>query len=220
MNADRLRAVFFDLDGTLVRYHGYPYESSWGAVGAAAGLAAEWDALLSRYLGIPHSYRLWVEENARLLAGVHLARIEAAVFPPPYALGAPEAACALRKRGHILGIVSSGVALVAERVGHELGMHFALANELEVADGRFTGRARIHVDLEGKLGQVQACAARYGLDLSQVAFVGDHLNDIPVLQAVGLGIAYAPKDPSVAAAAHCVTEEFARIPEFIEQAAS
>ncbi|MBC7093134.1 hypothetical protein H5T53_03895, partial [Candidatus Bipolaricaulota bacterium] len=46
-----IRAVLFDLDGTLVRYQGVAFESSWGAIGIAAGVGREWDALLARYRG-------------------------------------------------------------------------------------------------------------------------------------------------------------------------
>jgi phosphoserine phosphatase len=55
------------------------------------------------------------------------------------------------------------------------------------------------------------------LELGEIAFVGDHLNDIPVLRAVGLGIAYCPKDPAVAEAARFVTEDFREIPVFLRR---
>lgn len=210
-----IRAVFFDLDGTLVRYRGVPYESSWGAIGRAAGLGPEWERILERYLGKPHLYPDWVRENASLLRGVPVAKVERGIFPPPYPPGAPEAVAKLRSRGLVLGIVSSGVGLVAERVREELGLSFAVANELLVEDGLFTGEAVVRVGLGDKRSVVERVARERGLDLAEVAFVGDHLNDIPVFQAVGYAIAYAPKAPEVAAAAHAVAHEFTHIPRLL-----
>ena len=212
-----IRAVFFDLDGTLVRYKGVEYESSWGAIGLAAGLGAQWDALLAKYKGRMELYGQWVEESAALLKGLPVKTVEAGIFPPPYAQGARQAVRQLRQEGYVLGIVSSGVSLVAERARDELGLHFAVANELVVQDGRFTGQAVIRVDLAGKLRAVEEEAHRLGLSLDEVAFVGDHFNDIPVLQAVGCGIAHAPKHPEAARVARFVVEDFHPIPKILRQ---
>lgn len=210
-----IRAVFFDLDGTLVRYPGVAFESTWGALGVAAGVGGLWDELLHRYRGRPDEYPDWVKENAALLRGVPVARVLPTLFPPPYALGAPEALTQLRRAGYTLGIVSSGVSLVAERVREDLSLSFAVANELLTADGQFTGEAVVRVGLADKLGVVEQQARRLGLPLSEIAFVGDHLNDIPVFEAVGQAIAYAPKAPEVAAAAHAVVHHFQPIPELV-----
>jgi len=212
---DGLRGVLFDLDGTLVRYLGVDYESSWGAIGEAVGLKKEWEELLQRYLGRPDSYPQWVRENAALLRGVAVSKVERHIFPPPYAQGAPQAVRELRASGYIVGIVSSGISLVAQRVCEELEMHFAVANELLTHAGRFTGEALVQVSLDDKLTTARRCAQQHGLALDEIAFVGDHINDIPVLQAVGCGIAYAPKDPLVAQAASYVTDCFCQIPQLI-----
>ncbi len=210
-----LRAVFFDLDGTLVRYRGVPYESSWGAVGAAAGLEKAWGELLQRYLPQPDSYEEWVKENAALLRGVEVSWVASAIFPPPYAEGAPQTVRFLRSKGYVLGIISSGVSMVADRVCQELGMDFSLANELLTADGHFTGEAIVRVGLGEKLERVRQCAEERKLELSEVAFVGDHLNDVPVLELVGCGIAYAPKHPEVGRAAAHVASGFSQIPRLL-----
>ncbi|MBC7222485.1 HAD family phosphatase [Candidatus Bipolaricaulota bacterium] len=211
----RIGAVFFDLDGTLVRYQGVAYESSWGAIGLAAGVGKEWDELLQRYRGKPDRYPDWVKENARLLRGIPLKAVTEKIFPPPYAPGVPEAIAELKSFGLILGVVSSGVSLVAARVTEELELDFYVANDLVVEDGVFTGEAVIRVGLADKLAAVEREAHRLGLSLAEIAFVGDHINDIPVLRAVGVGIAYAPKDPKVAAAARFVVEDFRQIPRLL-----
>lgn len=213
-----IRAVLFDLDGTLVRYRGAAFESSWGALGTAAGVAVQWDELLARYRGRVEEYPNWVRENAALLAGIPLAQVEGALFPPPYAPGVREAVAALKRDGYLLGIVSSGVNVVADRAREELGLAFAVANELLVADGRFTGEAVVRVGLADKRAAVEREMRRWGLALGEVAFVGDHLNDIPVFGAVGYAIAYAPKEPQVAAAAHAVVHHFRPIPELVRAA--
>jgi phosphoserine phosphatase len=211
------RAVFFDLDGTLVRYRGVDYESSWGALGAAAGLEEEWSLLLQKYLGKPDLYGEWARENAALLRGIPLERVIPRLLPPPYAPGAREALAQLRERGFILGIVSSGLSLVADWVREDLALDFAVANELVVRDGVFTGEVVLRVDLWNKLEIVKEEAGRRGLSLDEVAFVGDHLNDLPVLEAVGWGIAYAPKDPRVAEVARFVLEDFRELPEILRR---
>lgn len=213
-----IRAVLFDLDGTLVRYEGVAFESSWGALGVAAGVAEKWDALLARYHGRWDEYPHWVRENAAILRGIPVRRVASALFPPPYAPGAREAVAELREAGYVLGIVSSGVSLVAERVREELGLAFAVANELLVADGLFTGEAVVRVGLGDKLGVVEREAGRRGLSLGEIAFVGDHLNDIPVFRAVGYAIAYAPKEQEVARAAHSVVHDFRSIPDLVRSA--
>ncbi|MGC9529468.1 MAG: HAD family hydrolase [Candidatus Bipolaricaulaceae bacterium] len=207
--------MLFDLDGTLVRYRGVDFESSWGALGVAAGVQQAWDELLARYLGQPDRYEDWVRENAALLAGVAVADVNSQLFPLPYADGAAKAVAELRRAGALLGVVSSGVGLVARRAKEELGLDFAVANQLEVRDGRFTGAAVLRVGLWDKLGVVKECGRRFGFSLSEAAFVGDHLNDIPVLRCVGWGVAYRPKAPAVQAAARLVTEEFADIPSLL-----
>ncbi len=210
-----ISTVVFDLDGTLVRYHGVEFESSWGAIAAAAGVRDRSVALLREYLGRPEAYAEWVAADAALLAGVPYARVAERVLPAPYADGVRSAVRALRPH-YGLGILSSGVDLVAEWVRQDLGLDFAIANRVHVRDGVFTGTSETVVSLWAKDEALRALAAERGIPLGEICFVGDHVNDIPAMRIVGLAIAANPKDEALAAVAHHVIERFDELPPLIE----
>jgi len=211
----QISTVVFDLDGTLVRYHGVEFESSWGAIAAAAGMQAESQLLLDEFLSRPHAYSEWVRRDAALLAGIPVNRVTRQIFPPPYAAGVRGTIDRLRARCSF-GILSSGVDLVAEYVREDLGFEFAVANCLFVKDGHFTGESETRVHLWEKDRVMRQIAIERNLSLSDVCYVGDHLNDIPVMQIVGLAIAFNPKDEKLEEVADYSTRDFAEIPDYIE----
>jgi len=208
-------AIIFDLDGTLVRYHGIEYESSWGALAAAAGVKESSDRLLQEYLPRKDAYAEWVERDAALLTGIPVDRVSAQILPAPYAEGVQSAVAALAGR-YRLGILSSGVGLVADWVRDDLGLEFALANELGVADGVFTGRSTTNVDLWSKDEALRLVAAERGLALERICFVGDHFNDLGAMGLVGLAIAANPKDDRLREAADHTITDFAVLPGLVE----
>jgi len=142
--------------------------------------------------------------------------ITAKIFPPPYATGAREAIAALRGR-YTMGILSSGVDLVADRARQELGLDFCVANRLLIEDGRFTGESETVVDLWKKADVMKEIAAKHHLDLSEICFVGDHMNDVPVMRIVGLSIAMDPKDKELERIADYVVPDFTGIPQIIKE---
>ena len=212
----RLDAIVFDLDGTLVRYHGIEFESSWGAVAAAAGVSDRSNALLREYLPRRDAYAEWVARDAKLLTSVLVSTVTDAVLPPPYAAGVRVAIDAMRGR-YRLGILSSGVDLVADWVRHDLRLDFAVANHLATEDGRFTGGSATRVDLWKKDEAMRRIAEEQGFPISRVCFVGDHLNDVPVMRIVGFAIAANPKDDRVRDAADDVITDFAELPRLIDE---
>lgn len=211
----QISTVVFDLDGTLVRYHGVEFESSWGAIAAAAGVQRESQRLLDEFLSRRDAYPEWVRRDAALLTDIPVKRITQQIFPPPYAAGVREAIDRLRAR-YSFGILSSGVDLVAEHVRVDLGLEFAVANHLSVKDGHFTGESETRVPLWGKDRVMQQIAIERNLALSEICYVGDHMNDLPVMQIVGLSIAFNPKDEKLEEIADYVTRDFAEIPHLIE----
>ena len=210
-----ISTVVFDLDGTLVRYKGVEFESSWGAIALAAGVQQESDRLLEEYLSQRGAYADWVRRDAELLEGVSVLSITKKVLPPPYAKGVREAVERLRPR-YQMGILSSGVDLVADYVREELGLAFSVSNRLFISNGRFTGGSETIVDLWSKDEVMKQIAADRGIALSEICYIGDHLNDVPVMRIVGLPIAFNPKDTSLEEVCEHVTCRFSEIPQIIE----
>lgn len=114
----------------------------------------------------------------------------------------------MRREGAECLLVSGGFTRFAGRVAEAIGFHRAVANELGVGEGRLSGEiVGLIVGPEAKLRELLDAAARNQVDLTETMAIGDGANDIPMLEAAGLGVAYHAK-PKVAAAAaarieHC-----------------
>ena len=91
-------------------------------------------------------------------------------------------------------MVSGGFRQVIEPLAHELMLDFVAANELEVVDGKLTGRVIGQiVDRAGKAKALRDFAHQVGVPMAQTVAVGDGANDIDMLSAAGLGIAFNAK---------------------------
>ena len=104
-----------------------------------------------------------------------------------------------RRHGIATYIVSGGFVQIARDTAKELGMTGAVCNELLIdADGKLTGEVRGPaggkiLDADGKRRAVEVLAQLAGGDLSQVICSGDGANDVEMVSAAGLGVAYHPK---------------------------
>jgi phosphoserine phosphatase len=100
----------------------------------------------------------------------------------------------LRRLGYRFGLVSGGFSQITDRLASDLGIHYSRANELEVVDGRLTGRiVGDVVDRAGKARALREFADAVGVPLEAVIAIGDGANDIDMLNAAGLGIAFNAK---------------------------
>ncbi len=98
-------------------------------------------------------------------------------------------------------LVSGGFTVFAEPVAAEIGFDVAIANRLGIADDRLDGLvAKPIVDAATKLTTIEAERAALGLETAETLAVGDGANDIPMIQAAGLGVAYHAKPKTAAAA--------------------
>jgi phosphoserine phosphatase len=100
----------------------------------------------------------------------------------------------LRRLGFHCGVVSGGFRQVIDPLAHELMLDFVAANELEIVDGKLTGRVVGEVvDRAGKAKALRDFARQAGVPMEQTVAVGDGANDIDMLAAAGLGVAFNAK---------------------------
>ncbi|MFF4498866.1 phosphoserine phosphatase SerB [Streptomyces sp. NPDC001401] len=108
----------------------------------------------------------------------------------------------LKRLGYQVGVVSGGFTQVTDDLKERLGLDFAQANTLEIVDGKLTGRVTGEiVDRAGKARLLRRFAAEAGVPLAQTVAIGDGANDLDMLNAAGLGVAFNAK-PVVREAAH------------------
>ena len=107
----------------------------------------------------------------------------------------------MKREGAYCLLVSGGFSAFADRVAKALGFDKAVSNSLPAEGGRLTGRVPAPVvGAEAKRNALLDAAAEQSVDLADTLAVGDGANDIPMIAAAGLGVAYRAK-PVVAAAA-------------------
>jgi phosphoserine phosphatase len=189
------RLVVLDVDSTLIR------EEAIDVLAAQAGVADRVAEITARTMAGELDFAASLRERVALLTGLpeqRLARVRDALRLTP---GARTFVRTLRRLGYYVGVVSGGFTAFTGRFVQELGLDFAAANELEIVDGVLTGRVLDPiVDRAGKAEALRRFADKYGVPLSQTVAVGDGANDIDMLEAAGLGIAFNAKSALRAAA--------------------
>jgi len=111
----------------------------------------------------------------------------------------------MRARGSHSVLVSGGFTAFADRVGEAIGFARVIANTLIIDGDRLAGTvAKPIVDSDTKLRTLRAEAAAHGIPIAATLAVGDGANDIPMIEAAGLGVAYHAKPKTEAAAAAAV----------------
>lgn len=182
------RLIVFDVDSTLIQ--GEVIEMLAAKAGREAEVAAVTEAAMRGEIDFAESLHKRVEALAGLDASVLEEVAESIEFTP----GARTTIRTLRRLGYHCGVVSGGFLDVIEPLAHDLELDFVRANTLEIVDGKLTGRVLGEViDRPGKAAALRAFADQVGVPLEQTVAVGDGANDIDMLTAAGLGIAFNAK---------------------------
>jgi phosphoserine phosphatase len=182
------RLIVFDVDSTLVQ--GEVIEMLAARAGAEDEVRAITEAAMRGELDFAESLRRRVAVLAGLPESV-LGEVAAQLELTP---GARTTIRTLKRLGFRCGVVSGGFTRMIAGLVEQLGLDFCAANELEIVDGRITGRVLGEiVDRPGKAVALRRFAETFGIPLEQCVAVGDGANDIDMLAAAGLGVAFNGK---------------------------
>ena len=192
----RRRLLVADMDSTMIEVECIDELADY------AGLKAEVAAVTEAAMRGEVDFEAALDARLALLAGLDEAMLDRChaerVRITP---GARALVGTMRGQGAYCLLVSGGFSRFADRVAAEIGFDSALSNELVIREGRLSGEVRKPVvGAEAKCRALIEAAAERSVPLGQTLAVGDGANDIPMLEAAGLGIAYRAK-PATAAAA-------------------
>jgi phosphoserine phosphatase len=183
-----MRLVVMDVDSTLVQ--GEVIEMLAQHAGCLDEVRAVTDQAMRGELDFEQS----LHARVALLAGLDASALDRVYDDLVLAPGARTLVRTLKRLGYRFAIVSGGFSQVTNRLANDLGIDFAAANELEVLDGRLTGRITGPVvDRAGKAEALRRFAAAAGVSEAATVAIGDGANDLDMLSAAGLGIAFNAK---------------------------
>lgn len=182
------RLVVLDVDSTLIT------DEVIELLAEHAGCRDEVAAVTERAMRGELDFAQSLHERVACLQGLPesvLVDVREAITLTP---GARTLCRTLRRLGFTLGLVSGGFAEIVEPLGELLDIRYTRANRLEVSGGHLTGRVSGPVlDRAGKADALREFAAAEGLPLERTVAIGDGANDVDMLAAAGLGIAFNAK---------------------------
>jgi phosphoserine phosphatase len=183
-----LRLIVMDVDSTLIQ------DEVIDLLAARAGCAAEVAKVTAAAMRGELDFTASLRERVSLLAGLEAGVLDDVRADLRLTAGARTLIRTLGGLGYKSGIVSGGFIQVIGPLADELGIGYVAANELEITAGKLTGRLRGPViDRAGKAEALRRFAADAGVPLSQTVAVGDGANDLDMIAAAGLGVAFNAK---------------------------
>jgi phosphoserine phosphatase len=189
------KLVVMDVDSTLIE------QEVIELLGAKAGKGAEIIAITESAMRGELDFAESLRARVALLAGLSesvLTQVQSEITLTP---GARTLIRTLNKLGHHVALVSGGFKPVIAPLMTELGIEHMRANNLEIIDGKLTGKLiGPIIDRAGKAQALRDFAAMHSIELEQTIAIGDGANDLDMITLAGMGIAFNAK-PAVKAAA-------------------
>ncbi|MEX0913517.1 MAG: phosphoserine phosphatase SerB [Demequina sp.] len=180
--------IVLDVDSTLIT------SEVIELIAERAGTRAHVAEITERAMRGELDFAQSLRERVGTLAGVPESVLAEVIDEVEFTPGAERLITTLHQRGWITALVSGGFVEVVAPLAAQLGITRFRANGLEVADGLLTGRLSGPViDSEAKAQALREYAQAEGIDLAHTVAVGDGANDLGMMAAAGLGIAFNAK---------------------------
>jgi len=190
--------LIMDVDSTLIQQE--VIELLAAHAGKREEVAAVTEAAMRGELDFAQS----LHARVAVLAGLPAAVVDDVRQEVRLSLGAAELVAAFKEAGHVVAVVSGGFNQILGPIAEELGLDYWIANELEIVDGVLTGKVLgAVIDRAAKEKYLRDWAAAEDISLEHTIAVGDGANDLDMLSAAGLGVAFNAK-PAVRAVADAV----------------
>ncbi len=189
------RLICFDMDSTLIE------TEVIDELAMRAGVGDEVKAITESAMRGEIDFTTSFRKRCALLKGLDVSVMQEIAENLPITEGADRLMRILKKVGFKIAILSGGFTYFGNYLKQKFGIDYVYANELEVEDGKLTGRyVGEIVDGKRKAELLRLIAQVENVDLRQTVAVGDGANDLPMISIAGLGIAFHAK-PKVKATA-------------------
>ncbi len=194
------RLVAFDMDSTLID------TEVIDELARRAGVGEKVSAVTERAMNGELDFKQSLVERVSLLAGLDESALAEVARELPLMEGADHLVSTLKMLGYKTAVLSGGFTYFGRALKEKLGLDYVYANELELQDGKLTGRViEPIVDAARKATLLKELADREHISLEQTIAVGDGANDLAMLGIAGLGIAYHAKPMVKESAEHSIS---------------
>ncbi len=187
------RLICFDMDSTLIR------TEVIDELAEKAGVGKEVREITERAMRGEIDFNESFKERVALLKGLDESVMKEIAENLPITEGVERLMYVLKRYGYKIAILSGGFTYFGNYLKNKFGIDYVYANELEIVDGKLTGRyVGEIVDGRRKAELLRLIAQVENVDIRQTIAVGDGANDLPMLSLAGLGIAFHAKPKVVA----------------------
>lgn len=186
---NRKKTLFFaDMDSTIVT------TETLDELAILAGVGDEVAAMTQKTMNGSMDFFDAIRARVALIKGLPEAKLKEILDNTPLSPGAEITLQVMKRKGVHSSLVSSGFTYFTAGIAARCGFDDHFGNVLEIENGALNGKVTEPIlDKAAKLATVKAKAMEFGCDLNQTLAVGDGSNDIPMLQAAGIGIGYKPR---------------------------
>ncbi len=187
------RLICFDMDSTLIQ------TECIDELAERAGVGDQVREITERAMRGELDFKESFTERVALLKGLDVSVMKDITEKLPITEGVERLMFVLKRYGYKIAILSGGFTFFGNYLKDKFGIDYVYANELEIEDGKLTGRYLGDVvDGKRKAELLRLIAQVERVDLAQTIAVGDGANDLPMLSEAGLGIAFHAKPKVVA----------------------